>query len=149
LFFILLWNWIFFFQFQPWINKYKLYSHLFLFQIWFLIFWFLFFVLDPLVKLIFFFCFHPMAWSWLEICLCFLSSMGWFRYYNPSHGFENLTQVNINLFFRVCFFYTNFLFQFHPSTLRFLKLGFMIFFDLFYIQLSRFHHLDRGVKRLA
>jgi len=56
-----------------------------------------FFALDPFLKLNFIFNFILRYWlvNKLGFMICF---MGWFRSHDLGHGFERLTQVNINLF---------------------------------------------------
>jgi hypothetical protein len=98
-------------------------------KIWSSFFWLLF-----LGHFIFFFSISSF-YTWLvgKSGVIFLS-MGWSQFYNPSHKFENLTQLTSNFFLRVCFFYTNFLFQSHPSMLFFFKkkLDFVISFQFGY-----------------
>jgi hypothetical protein len=71
---------------------------LFLCQTWSSFFWLLFFfALDPFLKLNFIFNF--ILRYWLVNKLGFMTFfMGWFRSHDLGHGFERLTQVDINLF---------------------------------------------------
>jgi hypothetical protein len=81
------------------------------------------------------------------ICL-WLSFMGFlhvwcFRFNDMAHMFEKLTRVDI-------LFLADFLFRFHCWTLFFFKKnGFMVFFNFFSIELSRFHGLGHGFYGLT
>jgi len=125
-------------------NKIVLSFFYFKFDLYFFIY--IFFVLGPYLELIFFLI------SSFDIKLV-RNWASWFFYEVITVSWPWLRVWNINLNWHQSFFrffsYTDFLFQFHLSTLDFWKLSFMIFFTFIYKRLSRSRHLGLWFDGLA
>jgi len=119
---------------------------IFLFQIWSLFFYLYFFCFRSLFRVDFFLILSfdiKLVRNWAS----------WFFYEVITVSWPWLRVWNINLNWHQSFFrffsYTDFLFQFHLSTLDFWKLSFMIFFTFIYKGLSRSRHLGLWFDGLA